>query len=630
MLNFTDFTLPEPLLRAAAQLNYISPTPIQASTIPWLLENDGDLIALAQTGTGKTAAFGFPVLSQTDIEKPWVQTLILCPTRELCLQITGDFNSYASFMPRLKTTAVYGGASIQKQKDALKAGPQTVVGTPGRVLDMIKQGALKIEQISRLVLDEADEMLNMGFKDDLFEIMGHAPAEKQILLFSATTSREVTKLAATFLREPHRISEGNEQQGAENIQHFFYRVHARDKYLALKRIADMNPRIYGIVFCRTRTETQEIATKLQHDGYNADALHGDLSQGQRELVMNRFRSKYVQLLIATDVAARGLDVDDLTHIINYHLPMEPEIYIHRSGRTGRAGKSGVSISIIHPRESAALKAVEKRLNREIVYSPVPTGREICEKQLFNFIDVVERVEVATAEIESFLPNVYKKLGWMSREELIQRFVSVEFNRFLSYYKDSADLTQATQRQSPRDNAQVVFKTFRLAVGRRNGVTKRDLMTFINRLKIARSIEIGRINIAEGHTLIELDGAYESQIMKAFARNNYNGEAINASVQTSSRDDSPAPEREQKYARKTPAKPYGDRNEAQSRSRDDKPERKYGKTRDDKPDRKYGKPQGEKPKRAYTKAPKGITTAKQAYAGPGKTPAKRKKTSSRDA
>jgi ATP-dependent RNA helicase DeaD len=630
LLNFTDFTLPEPLLRAAAQLNYISPTPIQASTIPWLLENDGDLIALAQTGTGKTAAFGFPVLSQTDIEKPWVQTLILCPTRELCLQITGDFNSYASFMPRLKTTAVYGGASIQKQKDALKAGPQTVVGTPGRVLDMIKQGALKIEQISRLVLDEADEMLNMGFKDDLFEIMGHAPAEKQILLFSATTSREVTKLAATFLREPHRISEGNEQQGAENIQHFFYRVHARDKYLALKRIADMNPRIYGIVFCRTRTETQEIATKLQHDGYNADALHGDLSQGQRELVMNRFRSKYVQLLIATDVAARGLDVDDLTHIINYHLPMEPEIYIHRSGRTGRAGKSGVSISIIHPRESAALKAVEKRLNREIVYSPVPTGREICEKQLFNFIDVVERVEVATAEIESFLPNVYKKLGWMSREELIQRFVSVEFNRFLSYYKDSADLTQATQRQSPRDNAQVVFKTFRLAVGRRNGVTKRDLMTFINRLKIARSIEIGRINIAEGHTLIELDGAYESQIMKAFARNNYNGEAINASVQTSSRDDSPAPEREQKYARKTPAKPYGDRNEAHSRSRDDKPERKYGKTRDDKPDRKYRKPQGEKPKRAYTKAPKGITTAKKAYAGPGKTPAKRKKTSSRDA
>lgn len=533
MQKFSDYSLPEPLLRAATALNYKTPTPIQSKTIPWLLDNDGDLIALAQTGTGKTAAFGFPVLSQTDIEKHWVQTLILCPTRELCLQINSDFAGYSRFMPGIKTAAIYGGASIIKQKDTLRGGVQIVVGTPGRVLDMIKQGALLLEKISRLVLDEADEMLNMGFKDDLFEIMSHTPADKQILLFSATTTPEVTKLSSTFLREPQYVSVGNELQGAENIEHFFYKVHARDKYLALKRIADMNPRIYGIVFCRTRTETQEIATKLQHDGYNADALHGDLSQGQRELVMERFRSKYVQLLVATDVAARGLDVDDLTHIINYHLPQEPDIYIHRSGRTGRAGKSGVSVSIIHHKEIGALKAIEKRLNREIVFSRVPSGREICEKQLFNFIDTVERVEVATTQIESFLPNVYKKLGWMSREELIQRFVSVEFNRFLSYYKDSADLNQSEQRHSPREDKAVAFTIFRLAVGKSHGATKRDLMNFINRLKVARSIEIGHINIAQDHTLIELDSAFESQLLKAFSRSAYNGSQLNASIQAAS-------------------------------------------------------------------------------------------------
>lgn len=554
MLNFNDITLPEPLLRAAAQLNYETPTPIQAKTIPWLLENDGDLIALAQTGTGKTAAFGFPLLSHTDIEKNWVQSLILCPTRELCLQINSDFNNYARYMPRIRATAIYGGASITRQKDALKAGAHIVIGTPGRVLDMIKQGALKIGQIAHLVLDEADEMLNMGFKDDLFEIMSHTPQEKQILLFSATTSPDVIKLANTFLKDPHRISVGNEQQGAENIEHYYYKVHARDKYLALKRIADMNPRIYGIVFCRTRTETQEIATKLQHDGYNADALHGDLSQGQRELVMGRFRSKYVQLLIATDVAARGLDVDDLTHIINYHLPNEPDIYIHRSGRTGRAGKSGVSISIIHHKEIAALKAVEKRLNREIAYAKVPGGREICEKQLFNFIDTVERVEVATEQIESFLPNVYKKLGWMSREELIQRFVSVEFNRFLDYYKNSLDLNQDSGRPSQRPDRQAGLKTFRLGVGTRHGVTKRNLMTFINRLKIARSIEIGHINIAEGHTLIELDGNFESEILNAFAHNKFNGEPLNAVPYSSDRQEGGYANREQRRANQDLDKP----------------------------------------------------------------------------
>jgi len=529
VLKFTDITLPEPLQRAAAALNYISPTPVQELTIPWLMENDGDLIAIAQTGTGKTAAFGFPILSRTDIEKLTVQTLILCPTRELCLQITGDFASYSKYMTRIKSTAVYGGASIQKQKDALRSGVHIVVGTPGRVMDMIRQEVLKIEHINTLVLDEADEMLNMGFKEDLFSIMSHTPAEKQIMLFSATMPADVSKLASTFMKNPHRISAGNQNQGAENISHFYYRVQARDKYLALKRIADINPKIYGIVFCRTRNETQEIADKLQHDGYNADALHGDLSQGQRELVMSRFRSKYVRLLVATDVAARGLDVEDLTHIINYQVPMETDIYIHRSGRTGRAGKSGVSISIVHSKEIGDLRAIEKRLGREIVYAQVPSGHEICEKQLFNFIDTVERVPVETEQIESFLPSVYKKLGWMTREELIQRFVSVEFNRFLSYYKDSFSIDAPEEKRTREDKQSFTFKTFRLSIGLRQDLNKRELMRYVNHLKVARSIEIGQIDIWDDYCLIDLDARYEDQLLKAIATNKYKGVPILAQV-----------------------------------------------------------------------------------------------------
>ncbi len=522
MTKFTDLSLPEPIQRAAKALDYESPTSIQELAIPWLLDNDQDLIALAQTGTGKTAAFGFPTLSRTDIEKRMVQTLVLCPTRELCLQITKDIESFSKYMPGIKSVAVYGGAPIYKQKDALKSGAQIVVGTPGRVYDLINQKVLKVEGIDRLILDEADEMLNMGFKEELFNIMSHTPEDKQILLFSATMNRDVEKLANTFMKDPFRISVGNENQGADNIEHYYYKVHARDKYLALKRIADMSPRIYGIIFCRTRTETQEIANKLQHDGYNADALHGDLSQGQRELVMSRFRSKYVQLLVATDVAARGLDVDDLTHIINYQVPTDPEIYIHRSGRTGRAGKSGVSLTIIHHKEIGALKNMERRLGREIEFSRVPGGREICEKQLFNFIDTVERIEVDSDQIESFLPIVYKKLGWMSREELIQRFVSIEFNRFLNYYKDTADLDGGAVNQKQESDMDIMLKTFRIGIGYKQELNKRDLMRYVNSLKIARSIEIGRINIFEHHSTIELDARFENQILKAFAQNKLNG------------------------------------------------------------------------------------------------------------
>jgi ATP-dependent RNA helicase DeaD len=527
--SFSDYSLPEPLLRAVRELNYTTPTPVQEAVIPWLLENDRDLVALAQTGTGKTAAFGLPIIGAIDIEQNAVQTLILCPTRELCLQIHSDFTGYAKFMPRIRAVAVYGGAPMVKQRAALKKGAHIVVGTPGRVFDMINQGVLELGKVSRLVLDEADEMLNMGFKEDLFNIMSHTPAEKNILLFSATMPREVDLLAKTFMQDPHRIAVGGANQGAENIDHFCYKVHASDKYLALKRIVDMTPRIYGIVFCRTRSETQEIATKLQHDGYNADALHGDLSQGQRELVMTRFRSRYVQLLVATDVAARGLDVDDLTHVINYQVPLEPDVYIHRSGRTGRAGKSGIALTILHSKEMGALRGIENRLGREIPIIPVPSGRQICEKQLFHFIDNVERVEINTEEIESFLPSVYKKLSWLSREDLIQRFVSVEFNRFLNYYKDLPDLTAGAAKRSKEEKKTLDFTIFRLEVGFTSELTKRDLMRYINRLHVTRGIEIGRIDIFASHTLVELETQFREPLLKAFARNPLNGLDPHASV-----------------------------------------------------------------------------------------------------
>ncbi|MFA6691517.1 MAG: DEAD/DEAH box helicase, partial [Saccharofermentanales bacterium] len=530
MTKFTDLTLPEPILRAAKDLGFEHPTAVQELTIPWLLENDGDLIALAQTGTGKTAAFGFPILCSTDIESNTVQTIVLCPTRELCIQITKDLQEYAKYMPRIKIVAVYGGAPIYKQKDALKAGVHIVVGTPGRVNDMIRQKVLHLEKVGHLVLDEADEMLNMGFKEELFEIMSHTPASKQTMLFSATMPKDVEHLANSFMKDATRMSAGGEDKGAENIEHFFYKVQARDKYLALKRIADMSPKIYGIVFCRTRSETQEIATKLQQDGYNADALHGDLSQVQRELVMQRFRSKYVQLLVATDVAARGLDVDDLTHIINYHIPNEPDIYIHRSGRTGRAGKSGISVSIMHSKEAGALKAVEKRLGREITWQKVPGGREICEKQLIHFIDNVEQVEIDEAQIGSFMPSVYKKLSWMTREELIQRFVSAEFNRFLNYYKDIPDLDNPTpQRKTVEEKKAYQFTTFRLNLGSSIGLTKRDLMRYINQLKVTRGIEIGQIDVFGDYSLIDLDAQYQNELLKAFSSVKYKGIAVEASI-----------------------------------------------------------------------------------------------------
>jgi ATP-dependent RNA helicase DeaD len=528
-MKFIEMSLPDAIQKAADDLNYITPTPIQDEAIPWLLNHDTDLIAISQTGTGKTAAFGFPVLTKTDTSRLIVQTLILCPTRELCMQITRDFESYAKYLPAVRICAVYGGAPIINQKDKLRSGVQIVVGTPGRVFDMLRQKVLKLDSLKHLILDEADEMLNMGFKEEIFSIMSHTPDEKQTMLFSATMPKDVVEITHTFMDKPFRISVGKQDQGADNIEHFYYKVHAKDKYKALKRIVDISPKIYAIIFCRTRNETQEIATKLQQDGYNADALHGDLSQAQRDLVMNRFRTKYLQLLVATDVAARGLDVDDLTHIINYEAPMETDIYIHRSGRTGRAGKSGISVTIIHSREMNQLKAMEKRLGRSIVLAHVPTGREICEKQLFNLIDTMENIDVEDKSIDPLMENVYKKLNWLSREELIKRFVSVEFNRFLNYYKDATDLDLTPETYSRKDKQNVVFSTFKLSIGYRENLTKRELIKFINRLRIAHGIEIGNISIGAEDTIVELDSYYDQPLLKALNIAKYYGTPIKAKI-----------------------------------------------------------------------------------------------------
>jgi len=447
MENFNDLGLNENILSAITKLGFEKPTPIQEKVIPEILQTEHDIIALAQTGTGKTAAFGLPLIEKINLQSKETQLLVLCPTRELCMQITKDLETFSLNTKNLYITAVYGGTNIVNQITDLKRGSQIVVGTPGRVLDLIKRKSLKIEKIKWLVLDEADEMLNMGFKDELDGILGTTPAEKRNFLFSATMPNEIREIATNYMHTPVEISVGTKNSAADNVQHEYYIVKIKDRYSALKRIVDMHPNIYGIIFCRTRMETKEVADNLMVDGYNSDALHGDLSQAQRDHVMSRFRSGQLQMLVATDVAARGIDVNDLTHIINYNLPDDPEVYIHRSGRTGRAGKSGISISILHTREVSRVRTLEKVTKKKFERKLIPIGREICERQLFNLIDKIENIQVDEKQIAQYLSVIYKKLEDFTREELIKRFVSVEFNRFLLYYKDSVDINSVEKKEN---------------------------------------------------------------------------------------------------------------------------------------------------------------------------------------
>jgi len=536
MNTFQESGLRLDIIKAIDELGFEKPTPIQEETIPFILTSDQDLVALAQTGTGKTAAFGLPMIHNIDESSKAVQGLILCPTRELCMQITNDLDYFAKYIDGLFVVPVYGGTSIDKQIKALGRGGQIVVGTPGRVLDLIKRKKLKLETIKYLVLDEADEMLNMGFKDDLDAILSKTPEGRQSLLFSATMPKEIASMARRYMQNSKEISVGKKNTGAANVQHFYYIVQASKRYPALKRIVDYYPNIYGIVFCRTRRETQEVAEKLMQDGYNADALHGDLSQAQRDYVMNRFRSKHLQLLVATDVAARGLDVNELTHIINYNLPDELEAYIHRSGRTGRAGKHGISITIIHSREINKIKQLEKKVGKSFEQKKVPQGEEVCEKQLFHLIDKVEWVEVDESTIESYLDVIYKKLAWLPREELIKRFVSVEFNRFLAYYKDAPDLNidlqKTTRKKNAKSESKRDFTRFHINLGSRNKVSVIDLISLINKQTGDQSIEIGKIEVLNNFSFFEIENTYEAEILKAFRKVKRDGIDVKVEVSRS--------------------------------------------------------------------------------------------------
>lgn len=438
-MTFQETGLNSDLLKAIADLGFETPTPIQLQTIPLLGKQKTDIVALAQTGTGKTAAFGLPILNAINCDDKTVQALILAPTRELCVQITNDIKNYGKYLKGFFITSIYGGARIDGQIKDIKRGVQVVVATPGRLIDMIERRVINLNTVKVVVLDEADEMLNMGFKDDLDKILSETPNQKSTWLFSATMPKEVERIAKNYMTNPLEITTGKRNEGAENLEHVYYQVQGRDRYLALKRVVDYYPEIFGIVFCRTKAETQEVADSLIKDGYSADALHGDLSQSQRDFVMKRFRSRTLQMLVATDVAARGIDVNDVTHVINYNLPEDVENYTHRTGRTARAGKSGIAIAIITPKDNSRIKDIERMIKKKFEKKDVPNGSDVCEKQLFNLVHKLHNVEVKDDEIESFLPAIYEELKDLSKEELVKRFISEEFNRFHDYYQNAPDL-----------------------------------------------------------------------------------------------------------------------------------------------------------------------------------------------
>ena len=547
-MTFDEIGLHPNILQAVQDLCFVNCMPVQEQVIPHILYNDINLVALAQTGTGKTAAFGLPIINNiikdseavaekndnknrksasqiSNIKNP--KSLIIAPTRELCIQIANDCKKFAKYLPQLKIIPVYGGASIEGQIKELKKGADIIVATPGRLIDLLDRKKVKIDEIKYLVLDEADEMLNMGFKEDLDNIFLRTPQEKNIYMFSATMPREVEQIAENYIDNPVKIQIGQRNQGSENVKHFYYLVHQKDRYLTLKRIADYYPDIYAIVFCRTKVQTQEVADMLIKDGYNADSLHGDLSQAQRDHVMSRFRLRNIQLLVATDVAARGLDVNNLTHVINYELPDELEQYVHRSGRTGRADKQGISIAIINLKQKKLIKALENILKKSFQQAQIPTAKDVCKKQLFNLINRVENVDTSNDEIDAFIPEITKKLSWLSREDLIKHFVSLEFEELLKYYKDAPDLNvdeaaeNEKQRREDKQRAKLKgkssrqrdlnkahFATLCITVGYKDKIVPQRLIGMINEYTPSKRIEIGKIDINNDYTYIEVsdDGA----------------------------------------------------------------------------------------------------------------------------
>lgn len=558
-MTFEELGVREDLLRAIHEMGFEHPMPVQEKVIPHLLHEDGDVVALAQTGTGKTAAFGLPVIQRIDTKVRQPQALIISPTRELCLQIGGDLADFSKYIPDLKVLPVYGGSSIESQIRTLRKGVQIIVATPGRLLDLIKRKTVNLSGVHTVILDEADEMLNMGFLDDINTILDNVPEERKMLLFSATMPDEIAKIAKNYMHEPQEFVIGTRNEGAQNVKHVYYMVNAKDKYVALKRIADYNPNIYGIIFCRTRRETQEIADSLIADGYNADSLHGDLSQAQRDMVMKKFRERTLQLLVATDVAARGLDVDSLTHVINYGLPDDPATYTHRSGRTGRAGKTGISVAIIHSREKSKLKIIEKKIGKTFEKGMVPTPQRIVEKQLYNLADRIEKVKVNEEEIAKYLPGIVRKLEWLSGTDLLKRIVSLEFNRLLDYYKDAQEVIDYEDHKSrheekaknagekrqrkDKDNrtAEKGYERIYVNAGKNDGFFPARLIETLNQNTSAR-IDVGRIDLLPGYALFDVRKGEGRAAIAALKNARYFGKRLYAEIADPNRDYSKSSER----------------------------------------------------------------------------------------
>ena len=544
MKTFEELGVSSEILQAITEMGFVSPMPVQEEVIPYLLGEGNDVIALAQTGTGKTAAFGIPLLQKIDVENEETQALILSPTRELCLQIADDLRDFSKYMKGVHVVPVYGGASIEQQIRALKHGAQIIVATPGRLIDLMHRGKAQIEHIKSVVLDEADEMLNMGFSDSINEIFEHVPAERNTLLFSATMSKEIEKIALNYLHDHKEIVVGSRNEGAENVNHVYYMVHARDKYLALKRIVDFYPRIFAIIFCRTKIETQEIADKLIKDGYNAESLHGDLSQAQRDLTMQKFRQHLTQLLVATDVAARGLDVDDLTHVINYGLPDDIENYTHRSGRTGRAGKKGTSISIVHSREKHKIRSIEKVIGKEFVEGEMPSAQEICKKQLYKVMDQIVKTDVLEEQIDPFMGDISRFFEFIDKEDIIKNIVSIEFGKFLSYYANAPEIEKpatrskgdgqrskgeggrSKERSRGRGSrkAEAGFRRLFINLGKKDGFFPGELMQFLNK-NVKGHVEVGHIDLQNTISFFDVAEEDADRVTKYLTGAKYKGREV---------------------------------------------------------------------------------------------------------
>ncbi len=532
-MTFKELGLKDEILSSLTDMGFETPTPIQEQAVPYLLENNGDLIGLASTGTGKTASFGLPMLNQINISDKKTQGLVICPTRELCLQISRDMEAFAAKMKGLKITAVYGGTDIIKQIKTIERGVHIIVATPGRLLDLIKRKKVNISKIQTVVLDEADEMLNMGFKEDIDSILDGTPEEKTVWLFSATMPKEVARIAKNYMTDPFEITVGGKNETNKNIEHHYYSVKERDRYIALKRIIDFNPEIYGLIFCRTRRDTAAVADKLMKEGYNAEPLHGDLSQAQRDRVMEKFRNKTLQILVATDVAARGIDVDNITHVIHYQLPEDVENYTHRSGRTARAGKKGVSIALINTNEGRKIKSIERIIKSQFVPKNIPNADVICEKQLMHLVDKVTEVEVNNKEIEKYLPSVMEKLSDFSKEEIITKFVSAEFNRFLDYYSKAGNINAKQNSRSDKgrydgDNSQRFF----VNIGKKDGFNHGALLRLVCDNSGLSKNSIGKIDILNNFSFFEADSEHTNSIIKNVQNIDFEGKSMSVEITNS--------------------------------------------------------------------------------------------------